>query len=130
MHVRRKLAELTDEINSERQLKTRLNLALQHANSERYRLEGKVDRLEEAYTQMEDQYLGTLDDLVHMERAYKAARARANGLQEQAMDLRQERRAVEYLLDKTRTRLINTRILAVASSCLALGYLCLYTGVL
>ena len=130
MHVRRKLAELADEINNERQLKTRLNLSLQYANSERYRLGEKVDRLEEAYKQVEDTYLGALEDLVHMEQAYKQARSRVNVLQMQAMDLRQEQRATEYLLDKTRARLISARIIAAAASGLALGYLCLYTGVL
>ena len=130
MHVRRKLAELTDEINNERQLKTRLKLSLQHADNKRHRLEEKVDQLADAYTQLECTYLGALDDLVYMEQTCEDAHAQFKRLRTKALSAQQEQRAAEYLLDKTRISLINARIIAAASSGLALGYLPLYTGVL
>ncbi len=130
MHVRRKLAEMAAEINDERQLKTRLKLSLQHANSERQRLEEQVQRVEGHYKNLEESYLNVMEDYMHMERAYGESQTRLKSMCYLCLDLQQERSALKYLLTKTRTHLINTSIIAFASGCAALAYLGLYIGVL
>lgn len=128
MLVRRKLKELDAELNNERQLKSRLKLSLKHVDSERVRLEGEVQRLQGHYQQLEEAYLSMLEDYMHMERAYETQKAWADNMRETVRTVRQERRAVEYLLTKTRTRLINASILAGAAGVLALAYFGLYVG--
>lgn len=128
MLVRSKLKELDVEINNERQLKSRLKLSLKHADMERTRLEGQVQRLQGRYQQLEESYLNTLEDYMHMEIAYEAQKARADDMWETVQTVRRERRAVEYLLTKTRTRLINMSFVAGAAGVLALAYLSLYVG--
>lgn len=128
MLVRSKLKELDAEINNERQLKSRLKLSLKHADSERDRLEGKVRRLQGHYQQLEEAYLNMLEDYMHMERAYEAQKTQSDDLRESVRTLWQERRAVQYLLTKTRTNLLNVSILAGATGVLALAYFGLYIG--
>lgn len=128
MLVRSKLKELDAELNNERQLKSRLKLSLKHADMERTRLEGKVQRLQGHYRQLEESYLNMLEDYMHMEIAYEAQKTRADDLWEMVQTVRHERRAVQYLLTKTRTRLLNVSILAGATGVLALTYFGLYIG--
>ena len=128
MLVRSKLKELDAEINNERQLKSQLKLSLKHADMERTRLGGEVQRLQGHYQQLEEAYLNMMEDYMHMERAYEAQKTQADSLWETFQTVRQERRAVEYLLTKTRTNLINMSFLAGTAGLLALAYFVLYIG--